>query len=888
MNTATPSSTLQDDRARFAGALRAEQVRLYDANLLPSLVGSLVVAALLVTVQWGAVTTQRLLGWSACIGLILGARVLVWFVQRRRRDQARDDSARLLWLRLAVAGTGLVWGLAGVVLFAAHDLQHQVFLAFVLAGVAAGSLTITAFDLAAALTFALLTLAPLSVRLFASGESVQIAMADMVLLFMAFIALSGLRAHRNLRETVALRSAESARTETLLRSQQRLQELSEQLTRKTQALELTLDSMEQGILSIAADGRTSVHNRRLVELTELPESFLAQRPTLDQIAHYQSEHGHYGEGLSLVDGAARAHLARWLGGEHLPFPEIYFRKTLSGRMLEVKTRHFPAGGMVRTFTDVTAYFEAQEKLKASEAQARKLALVAAHTDNAVLITDAKGRIEWTNEGFTRLTGYGLPEVTGRTAGDVLRGPETDLAEVARLNAKLLRETRASGELTHYRKDGQPYWAAVDSHAILDAAGQIERLVLIGRDISASKRTEAALRSARDEAERANRSKSEFLSAMSHELRTPMNAILGFGQLLESDPGLGLPEGQKGYVREILRAGEHLLELINDVLDLARIEAGKQEVSLEPVQVSTLVDDCLGLMQPVARVRGIGLPEAAQVTGEHFVVADRTRLKQVLLNLLSNAIKYNRAGGSVQVTCETDADALRISVGDTGHGLSPEQCQRLFRAFERLGAESGAIEGAGIGLVLCKRLVELMHGSIGLHSVVDQGSTFWVRLARAQPQPMPAAHPVSATRVAAAAPLVDGACTVLYIEDDPVNTLLMEAMVGREPGVRLITAPLPEVGLELAHAAQPDLILLDIQLPGMDGFEVLRRLRTAESTRAIPVIAISANAMSGDIEQGLAAGFNDYLTKPIEMSRLLGVLRTTLRHDAAAEQLHEVE
>jgi PAS domain S-box-containing protein len=626
----------------------------------------------------------------------------------------------------------------------------------------------------------------------------------------------------------------------------------------------------------------------MLELTELPESFLAQRPTLDQIAQYQSEHGHYGEGLSLVDGAARVHFARWLAGEQPSIPEIYFRKTLSGRMLEVKTRHQPAGGMVRTYSDVTAYFEAQERLKASEAQARKLALVAAHTDNAVLITDAKGRIEWINESYTRLTGYKLDEVAGRSANDVARGPETDRVEEAKLTTRLLHEHRASGELTHYRKDGQPYVAEVDSHAIVDAAGRFERFVLIGRDISARKSAEAALRAARDEAERANRSKSEFLSAMSHELRTPMNAILGFGQLLESDPALGLPEGQKGYVREILRAGEHLLELINDVLDLARIEAGKQEVRLEPVQVSTLVDECLSLMQPVAGVRGIGLREAAQLPDEHFVIADRTRLKQVLLNLLSNAIKYNRAGGSVQVTCETDADALRISVSDTGNGLSPEQCQRLFRAFERLGAESGTIEGAGIGLVLCRRLVDLMQGSIGLHSVVDQGSTFWVRLARAQPQSMPAAHPVMAARVAAAAPSVDRSSTVLYIEDDPVNTLLMEAMVGREPGVRLITAPLPEVGLELAHAAQPDLILLDIQLPGMDGYEVLRRLRAADSTRAIPVIAISANAMRGDIEHGLAAGFNDYLTKPIEMSRLLGVLRTTLRHGAAAEQLHEVE
>lgn len=880
MSTASPNSTLADAGVRITVALRTEQLRLYDSNLLSSAAGNFLVAALLVAVQWGSVTTDRLLGWSACMGLILGARVLDWYAHRRGRERVSDGQAQLLRFRLGVAGTGMVWGLAGVVLFAAQDLQHQVFLAFVLGGIAAGSMTLTAFDLAAALSFAVLTLAPLSVRLFASGESAQSAMAAMLLLFMAFLALTGLRAYRNVRETVVLRSAESARADTLVHSQRRLQELSDQLTRKTQALELTLDSMEQGILSIDSDGRTSVHNRRLVELTDLPEPFLASRPTMDEIAHYQSEHGHYGEGLGLVDGTARTHLVRWLDGDRQPFPEIYFRKTVSGRMLEVKTRHLPAGGLVRTFSDVTAYFEAQEKLKASEAQARKLALVAAHTDNAVLIVDAARRIEWVNEGFTRLTGYRLEDVAGRTAGDVLRGPETDLAEVARLDEQLRRENRASGELVQYAKHGQPYWVAVDSHAILDQSGQIERYISIARDITASKHAGEALRAARDEAERANRSKSEFLSAMSHELRTPMNAILGFGQLLESDPSYGLPEGQRGFVREILRAGEHLLELINDVLDLARVEAGKQQISLKPVQVSMLLDECLSLMQPVARVRGIGLPDAACIACDAFVIADRTRLKQVLLNLVSNAIKYNRPGGSVEISCQADGDALRISVSDTGHGLNPEQCERLFNAFERLGAESGAIEGAGIGLVLSKRLVELMHGTIGLDSVLDQGSTFWVRLASAQPPRKGDTQPVGTTRAVAAAPIVEGSCTVLYIEDNPVNVLLMEAMVTREPGVRLITALLPEVGLEMAHAAQPDLILLDIQLPGMDGYEVLRRLRADESTRAIRVIAISANAMSGDIEQGMLAGFDDYLTKPLGMSHLLGVLRSALRHPSS--------
>jgi len=875
MSVKAAGSIPDGDPGLIDRALRAEQLRLYDANLLSTLAGNAVVAALLVAVQWGAVGSDRLLGWSACMALALGLRLAIWLADRRRPAAESEQPARLLRIRLAIAGTGLIWGLAAVLLFPAQDLQGQMFLIFVLASMVAGSLTVTAFDLAVALTFAVLTLTPLSVRLFASGGGAPAAMATMVLLFMVFLALTGTRAFRNVRETVAMRSAESLRADALMSSERRLHQLSEQLMRKTEALQLTLDSMAQGILSLGADGRTNVFNRRLLELLDLPASLMDTAPTMDQIARYQAEHGHFGEDLRLVDENARSHLERWLGGDRQSFPDSYFRKTLAGRALEVKTRYLAGGGLVRTFTDVTAYFEAQQRLQESEAQSRKLALVAAHTDNSVIIVDAERRIEWVNEAFTRLTGYRLDEATGRRAGDLLRGPDTDLADVARLDEHLQRDSRASGELLLYSKDGRPYWMAVDSQAILDEAGRVQRYISIARDITAHRRAEEALRAARDEAERANHAKSEFLSAMSHELRTPMNAILGFGQLLASDPTFRLPERQQAHLGEILNAGRHLLELIDDVLDLTRIEAGRQQIDMQAVAVTPLIDECVSLMRPVAQERGITLSVAADEPCDLVVAADRTRLKQVLLNLLSNAIKYNRPDGRVQIACAPDGDALRISVSDTGQGVSPEQRDRLFKAFERLGAERGAIQGVGIGLVLSKRLVELMNGGIGMESVVGEGSTFWVRLARAVPAPRRDAQAGAGVQSPAKA-LIDAPCKVLYIEDNPVNVLLMEAMMEREPGVRLITATLPEVGLRMAQSERPRLILLDIQLPGMDGYEVLRRLRAAESTRAIPVIAISANAMRGDIEQGLAAGFDHYLTKPLELSRLLAALHQALR------------
>jgi len=294
--------------------------------------------------------------------------------------------------------------------------------------------------------------------------------------------------------------------------------------------------------------------------------------------------------------------------------------------------------------------------------------------------------------------------------------------------------------------------------------------------------------------------------------------------------------------------------------------------VEPVAVAPLVDECLELMRPLAQERDIRLQEHAPADWRDHVAADRTRLKQVLLNLLSNAIKYNQPGGDVRLHCIAAGDEVRIGVSDTGQGLGPEQRARLFTAFERLGAEGGPVPGAGIGLTLSRRMLELMHGSIEIDSEAGRGSTFWIRLRRAEPAVPTAAPPGASPLLPAPRATAAAMRQVLYIEDNPVNVLLVEAALEREPGVRLVTAPLPELGLDLARADRPDLILLDIQLPSIDGFEVLRRLRAADATRAIPVVAVSANAMPADIQRALAAGFDGYLTKPLDIEQL----RTTVR------------
>lgn len=373
--------------------------------------------------------------------------------------------------------------------------------------------------------------------------------------------------------------------------------------------------------------------------------------------------------------------------------------------------------------------------------------------------------------------------------------------------------------------------------------------------------------AKNEAERANKTKSEFLSSMSHELRTPMNAILGFAQLLEYDDALSLD--QRENIDEILKAGRHLLVLINEVLDLAKVESGKVELSMEPVELGPMIADCVSLVQPQADKNAITLNVNVE---EHvFVRADLTRLKQSAINLLSNAIKYNRKAGRVDVSVELqDDNKYRIYVKDTGQGIPKEKQVKLFEPFNRLGAEGGTIEGTGIGLTITRRIVELMGGTVDVESEVGQGSCFWIELPRVEVELSQAS--ISDEQIAHFYSEVDGGIigesTILYIEDNPANLRLVERIISGVDNLKLITANEPELGINLAISTEPSLILLDINLPGMSGYDVLKFLRKQPAFQNTPILALTANAMPRDIERGLKSGFDDYLTKPIQVSVFL--------------------
>ena len=513
---------------------------------------------------------------------------------------------------------------------------------------------------------------------------------------------------------------------------------------------------------------------------------------------------------------------------------------------------------------------------------------------SIIATDEKGIIQLFNVGAERMLGYRATEVVNRIRPSDIHDPDEVTARAQALSLELdtpitpgfeaLAFKASRGiedvyELTYLRKDGSRFPAIVSITALRDDFGDVIGYLLIGTDNSVRKQAELDLHKAMSIAEKANLAKSDFLSSMSHELRTPLSAILGFAQLIESGSPQPTPS-QKRSLDQILKAGWYLLDLINEILDLSLIESGRLSLSPEPVSLADVMQECQTMVEPQARQRGIHV-SFPQVAVTHVVQGDRTRVKQVLINLLSNAIKYNRPGGTVVVSCVASAPGrIRICVEDTGEGLSPSDIAQLFQPFNRLGKSATTEEGTGIGLVVSKRLVELMGGVIGVESKVGKGSVFWIELNLTEPQ-----LAVSAVETSALARKTNEAGvqlrTLLYVEDNPANLMLVEDLIGRRADIQLLIARDGSRGIEIARASQPDAILMDINLPGINGIEALGILAADPATAHIPVVALSANAMPRDIEKGLQAGFFRYLTKPIKVNEFMDTLDLALNFAQSA-------
>ncbi|HJX16943.1 MAG TPA: PAS domain S-box protein, partial [Acidiferrobacterales bacterium] len=624
-----------------------------------------------------------------------------------------------------------------------------------------------------------------------------------------------------------------------------LQQTNVTLQVSEEKLAVTLNSIGDAVIATDADARVTLLNPLAEKLTGWTQAQASGRP-VDEIFHILNQETRQPSAIPVMETLAHGTI-QGLANHTLLIARDGSECAIADSCAPIRDRDGQVIGAVLVFRDVTEEYAVQQALRDQQFYTRSL--IESNID-ALMTTDPSGIITDVNQQMVALTGCARDELIGTAFKNYFTDPVRADAGIKRA----LSEKKVSDyELTaSHRHDGETV-VSYNAATFYDRDGKLQGVFAAARDITERKRLDQVLldkntelENAKIVAEKANLAKSDFLSSMSHELRSPLNAILGFAQLMESGTPLPTP-GQKASIDQILQGGWYLLELINEILDLALIESGKLSLSLEPMSLSDVLLDCQAMIEPQAQKSGIHM-SFPQFDSLSFVSADRTRVKQVLINLLSNAIKYNRAGGSVDVTCSANnAKRIRISVQDTGEGLSPEKLAQLFQPFNRLGQEASGEEGTGIGLVVSKRLVELMGGEIGAVSTVGVGSVFWIELNLAAAPQLAAGADELLAPILARAPQGAALHTLLYVEDNRANLQLVEQLIARRPDMRLLSAGDGTRGIALARIHQPEVILMDINLPGISGIQALKILHEDPATAHIPVLAISANAMPHDIQ-----------------------------------------
>ena len=778
-------------------------------------------------VLWSHVNPAVLGGWLAAL-LIATA---LGYLESRRFKRAQPVGVALRKWQVIFMGqsvlAGAAWALGPTLMIWQGIETLDTLMVGVLLSVSAVGMISLAAQKSAIHAFIAATLVPPGIAALITGGAVE----QLVALTLLVVAVTLIKVGRDASNT--LRAAMEAQIQ----------------------LQAVLDSALDAVVGMDAQGRITAWNQRahlvLGWRKEEVEDELLHEFILRPVPGAVRESGL----ARMMKGAAEPNLNRRVEmlAKHRDGYEI---------PVEVATTRQMLGGKVT----MTAFIANISERKAVQDRLALFRRVFDASNQSIVISDALSRGLYQNRAHEQAMGYSDQEIIGKPFTHAL--PQDVASQVwTDVKRAIAQDGAWDGQIPFRRKDGSEFVSVSHIGSIKDEQGNIQYVFNLFTDFTQELARLEELRLAKEVAEKASLAKSDFLSSMSHELRTPMNAVLGFAQILEFDESL-TPE-QLDNVAEILKGGHHLLKLINDVLDLAKIESSSIRLSIEAVSVVDLIDQAWRVLEPVARERSIVLHKNLALSTA--VTADRGRLKQVLLNLISNAINFNRHGGEIGIRTQSlPSGRMRIEIADSGKGIAAERLPTIFDAFNRRGTAHGQVGGTGIGLIITRRLVDLMDGEVGVQSELNVGSTFWVELPLADNAPgiVKATQPM---------PLDDGVAhfdpktheyCVLCIDDNPVNVKLIAHLLAKRPRIHLISAHSPGLGIQLALGRQPDLILLDINMPGMDGYQVLEVLKTYARTKSIPIIAVTGNATPRSVSLGGSTGLAGYLTKPLDAEMFL--------------------